>query len=617
MSQEEAHLQDTAEDRDDSIIGRALIWSMLAIGAILLIAGGVYLLVFRQAATAPVEQPELAGAGKRTPVEATAPRSTFTDITEQAGIDFVHENGAYGDKLLPETMGGGCAFFDFDNDGDQDLLLINSTRWKSDPRPAPAAPATMRLYANDGSGKFSDVTVSAGLDVSFYGMGCAVGDYDNDGFEDVFITAVGQNRLFRNVDGKFQDVTLQAGVAGGDDRWSTSCGWFDMDNDGDLDLFVANYLDWSPESDQAQNFQLTGVGDAYGRPENFPGEFPYLYRNEGDGKFTEVAEKAGLHVTAPGSKGEPLFKSLGVTFADFDADGFLDFVVANDTVQNLLFHNQGDGTFREQAALAGIAFDRSGAARGAMGIDVASFRNKDSLGVVIGNYANEMTALYVSQRDEMQFDDEAISTGLGPVTRLALTFGVLFLDYDSDGRLDIFTANGHLEEEINRVQASQQYEQPPQLFWNCGSRSDTEFAAVPAELCGEDLRKPLVGRGAAYADIDNDGDLDLLVTTIGRGVRLLRNNYAGSGNWLRLKLTGATANRSAIGARVLIEHEGETLSRMVMPTRSYLSQVEAPVTFGLGEIQEVKRVVIQWPGGQEQVLASPALNQLHQIQQAK
>jgi hypothetical protein len=446
-----------------------------------------------------------------------------------------------------------------------------------------------------------------------YGMGAAVGDYDNDGKVDVFISALGQNRLFHNDgDGKFRDVTAEAGVGGDDAQWSTCCGWFDYDNDGDLDLFVGNYVKWSREYDEGQNFQLTGGGRAYGRPQNFEGTLPYLYQNEGGGRFREVAKEAGLAIRNPHT-GVPLAKSLGVVFADLDEDGWIDILVANDTVQNFLFHNQQGGTFREIAATSGIAFDMNGNARGAMGIDVARFRARDVLGVAIGNFANEMTALYVAYGDKMQFMDEAIPTGLGPVTRTSLTFGLFYFDYDLDGRLDLLTANGHLEEDINRVQPSQHYEQPPHLFWNCGPKADTEFLPVRESHSGPDLFKPLVGRGAAYADIDADGDLDVLVTAAGQPPRLLRNDQKLGHHWLRCKLVGTQSNRDAIGARIEVELENGVLCRQVMPSRSYLSQVELPVTFGLGSNSTAHRMTVYWPRGAKQEVEIGGINRALEI----
>ena len=604
------------EERDDAIIGVAFRWSLVVIFILVVAGGGAFYFLRRPEAKLEIVETELAKVEVREAPTVELPEIRFTDITADAGITFRHENGAYGKKLLPETMGGGSAFFDFDSDGDQDLLLVNSQRWDWDPRGAAESPDLMALYENDGAGNFKDVTAGSGLDVSLYGMGVAVADYDGDGRRDVFLSAVGSNRLFHNEGGgKFVDVTEAAGVAGDPGEWSTSCGWFDFDRDGDLDLFVCNYVKWTREFDEVQNFQLTGGGEAYGRPQNFEGTFPYLYRNDGGGKFTEIGEQAGLHVGNPATD-VALAKSLGATFADFDGDGWLDIVVANDTVQNLMFRNLQNGQFEEMGAIAGVAFDMNGAARGAMGIDVARFRNNDAVGIAIGNFSNEMTALYVSAGSQMQFMDEAVSTGLGPNTRLELTFGVLYVDCDLDGRLDLFCSNGHLEEDINRVQSSQHYEQPQQLFWNCGPQSDTEFMPVPEDKCGPDLLQPMVGRGAACADIDNDGDQDILVTAVGRSPRLLRNDQKLGHHWLKFKLVGKGANRDAIGATIEVKLADRTLRRSVMPTRSYLSQSELPVVFGLGEDDTVESVSVTWPEGMTQVLIDVEADRQIVVEQA-
>jgi hypothetical protein len=525
------------------------------------------------------------------------PIAKFTDTTAQAGIHFDHVNGAYGDKLLPETMGGGVAFFDFDNDGFQDLLFINSCYWPGH-IPAGKTQPTMALYHNDGHGQFTDVTAGSGLDVSFYGMGVAVGDYDNDGLPDVFITAVGGNHLFHNEGGgKFREVTAPAGVGGAADSWSTSAAWIDYDNDGKLDLFVCNYIRWSPELDKAAPFELPNIGRAYGPPRNFEGVFPYLYHNDGGGHFTDVSAAAGIQVRNSAT-GRPVAKSLAVAPVDVDNDGWIDLVVANDTVQNFLFHNEGGSGvhgFKEIGARSGIAYDAYGLTRGAMGIDSARFRSDDSLGIAIGNFANEMNALYVAQRDSLVFADEAIKAGVGPASQNLLKFGLFFFDYDLDGRLDVLTANGHLEPEINRVQPSQQYRQPAQLFWNSGDSKAAGFLPVPPANCGSDLFKPMVGRGSAFADIDGDGDLDVVLAQVAGPPLLLRNDQKLGHHWIRLKLVGTKSNRDAIGAWIKARVGGHLLSRQVMPTRSYLSQSELPVTIGLGAADHVESVEITWP----------------------
>jgi hypothetical protein len=593
---------------DDAMIGSAFRWSAGALLGIAVLVIGLVWWFGRETETPLTTSRALALPTAREMPSVALPQIPFTDVTEQAGIDFVHENGAYGDKLLPETMGGGCAFLDYDNDGDQDILLVNSQRWPWAKR-GDANSATQALFRNDGRGKFENVTKTAGLDVSLYGMGAAAGDYDGDGFVDLFITALGPNRLFRNVEGqRFVDVTETAKVAGGNDAWSTSAGWFDADNDGDLDLFVCNYLVWSKEYDLGQNFQLIGGGRAYGRPQQFGGTFPYFYVNNGDGTFTDATGDAGMQIANPDTK-VPMAKSLGVAFHDFDGDGFLDVVVANDTVRNFLFHNERNNRFREISQMAGIAYDTSGLARGAMGIDIAHFRNDRDVGIAIGNFANEMSALYVSRDGELQFKDDAVANGLGPATRLSLTFGVFFFDADLDGRLDYLQANGHLEEDIQKVQQSQQYEQPPQLFWNCGPQS-TEFVRLGTDLCGGDFVKPMVGRGAAYADIDGDGDLDVLITASGARPRLLRNDRAVSNHWLRVKAVGSGHNRDAIGATVELRQGNVVQRRLVSPTKSYLSQCELPVTFGAGQSKTIERLVVRFPSGKTVTQQNVPVDQL-------
>jgi hypothetical protein len=605
-------------ERDDAVIGRAFRWSLAAIVIVVATAGGAYYWWTRKPAIVAAAAQKVDVAEVRTADEMTLPKVRFTDITDESGIKFVHVNGAYGDKLLPETMGGGCAFFDYDNDRDQDLLLINSTYWPGH-EPAGAATPTCALYRNDGHGRFDDVTSDSGLDVNLYGMGVAVGDYDNDGWVDVFISTVGSNRLFHNEQGRFRDVTDAAGVAGEANSWSTSSGWFDFDNDGDLDLFVANYVRWSKEIDLGLNCTLKGEGRAYCRPDVFEGAFPYLYRNDGQGKFTDVSSTSGVQVKNQHT-GVPVAKSLGIVPIDLDSDGWIDLVVANDTVQNLLFRNKRDGTFEEVGAIAGVAFDPDGKARGAMGIDAGCPRNNRTIAIGIGNFSNEPTALYVTQGEivpgEMpMFIDEAVATGIGPPSRLNLKFGLFFFDYDLDRRLDVFTANGHLEEDIQKVQQSQRYEQPPHLFWNCGSDAPSEFMLVPEANCGDDFSKPLVGRGAAYADIDGDGDLDVIITAIGSPPRLLRNDHSLGHHWLRVKLRGTRANRDALGAWVEAEVAGETLMRHVMATRSYLSQVELPVTIGLGSADKIDRLTIRWPDGTRQEVPGVEVDRMIEVEQ--
>ncbi|MCP5230721.1 MAG: CRTAC1 family protein [Zoogloeaceae bacterium] len=576
--------------------------SLLVIAAsALIVIAALYLARQPEVAQAPVEEtaataPDVA-ASIETANPDTPPPLTFTDITREAGIDFEHVNGAYGERLMPESIGSGLGFLDYDNDGDADLFVVNSRRWADHDYGESAAPAqTQRLYRNDGQGRFTDVTAAAGLAVETFGMGVAFGDIDGDGWTDLYLTTLNANHLFRNDHGVFKDVTASAGVAGREQDWSTSAAFLDYDRDGDLDLFVTNYVHWTRRFDLEIDFKLTGLGRAYGAPTHFPGTDNVLYRNDGNGRFSDVSDLAGIRVHNP--DGSPVGKGLGVRPVDYDGDGWLDILVANDTVRNFLFRNLGTGRFEEIGEFEGLAYDRDGKATGAMGIDAARYRNDADLAVVIGNFANEMSSMFVTANGRAPFADEAVINGIGPASRLALTFGVAFVDLDLDGRLDLVQANGHLEPEINTIQPSQTYAQPSQGFWNCGDACRDLYR--PLGQAG-DLGLSRVGRGLAYADIDADGDLDLAISVNGNPIALLRNDLErvpGARHWLRVKLEGRGANPEAIGARIELTAGGVTQAREVMPTRGYLSQVELPVTFGLGGATRVERLVVSWPDGE-------------------
>ncbi|NEX18624.1 MAG: CRTAC1 family protein [Halochromatium sp.] len=633
----------TSLSRGEARIKRAFILSALIIAGLLAIALLALWLTSGEDAPALVDDAEIAtpivptpagiatNAGAGTDANANnaapglgiPPKLPFTDITEQAGIDFVHINGAYGDRLMPETIGSGAAFFDYDRDGDQDLFLVNSREWAD--HQTLDEPPTQALYRNDGTGRFEDVTAQAGLAISTYGMGVAIGDIDGDGWQDLYLTTLNGNWLFRNVAGQFEEITKQAGVGGGENSWSSSAAFFDDDGDGDLDLFVVNYVDWSPKIDLEIDFRLTGLGRAYGAPLNFVGTNNILYRNQGDGRFTDVSAVAGIQRFDPVSR-MPVGKGLGLVPFDVDDDGWLDLIVVNDTVRNFLFRNRGDGTFEETAIFEGVAYDRNGKATSAMGVDVARFSDGE-LGIAVGNFANEMASLFMTTNGKPPFVDEAVIQGLGPASRIPLTFGVLFVDVDLDGREDLLLANGHLEHEIHKVQQSQHYAQPASLFWNCGPDCPQRFVPLPQEQAAVgDLAQDLVGRGAAYADIDGDGDLDLLITQNGRRPALLRNDQETGHHWLRVELVGQPPNRAAIGARIALRVSSAEDSmtevrevRELRPTRSYLSQVEQPITFGLGEIDDPSALTltITWPDGREQSLVPEQIDRLIRIEQPK
>jgi len=622
--------------RSKSDMNKLVFKVALAVVALAGIAGVVYYFTRPSAVTKTVV-PEIEESKKRDTVPV--PKVTFTDITKQAGINFTHVSGATGRKLLPETMGSGCAFFDFDNDGKPDLLLINSRPWPGSKDPVP----TMKLYRNKGNDNFEDVTAAVGLDIPLFGMGVAIGDYDNDGWPDIFITAVGGCKLFRNIGGKhFEDVTEKAGVAGGKwpsgtaeeflnsetpIPWATSATFVDYDGDGKLDLFVCHYLSWSPKGDLDNKFMLLGDVRAYGRPKEFDGTHCTLYRNKGDGTFEDVSEKAGIHVNRPDgiasdARQRAAGKALGVIVCDPDDDGWPDLIVANDTVENFFFHNVAgpDGTrvFKEEARSAGLAVV-DGLTRGGMGIDWAEFLPGRRC-VAIANFSNEPTSFFCQVRPQRaKFEEQARGVGLIGPTLAPLKFGTFFFDYDLDGRPDLLTNNGHLEPDIQKKDANQKFAQEPQLFWNTGRRSGC-FEPVTQTDAGSDLFVPLVGRGSAYADIDGDGDIDVVLTSNGGPARLLRNDNNLKHHWVRLTLEGdgKRSNRSAIGAGVTLEAGGKTQTQMVAGAKGYLSQSEFTLTFGLGDTAKIDKVTIRWPGknaGAPTVLTDIAVDKVHRIKQ--
>ncbi|HEY6338707.1 MAG TPA: CRTAC1 family protein [Candidatus Sulfotelmatobacter sp.] len=506
-----------------------------------------------------------------------APGFRFVDVTTQAGIHFRHNSGAYGGKLLPETLGSGCAFLDYDRDGWQDILLINGMDWPGHKTQR----STLRLYRNNGNGTFTDVTKRAGLDLELYGMGLAVGDYNNDGFPDILVTCVGQNRLFRNTGkGTFVDVTTPAGLSKRE-GFSTSALWFDYDRDGLLDLFVCNYVKWSPEHDVFCS--LDGKHKSYCTPEAYRGETCWLFRNRGNGTFEDVTASSGIFDSSS--------KSLGVAMLDDDRSGWPDLLVANDTQPNKLYRNQRNGTFKDAAVEAGLAFSNEGKARAGMGVDAADFENSGHPGVAITNFDNEMIGLY--RFNGKNFEDVAAVSGVGMASKTSLGFGCVFLDANLDGWMDLAVANGHIDETVRNIRGNVGYAQPPQLFLNGGKGS---FHDVAKEI-GVEFDQPKVGRGLAFGDFDRDGDLDLLLTTNNGPANLYRNDQLAGNKSIRFRLVGSKSNRDAIGATVQIFHAGSTQSRMVKSGSSYLSQSELPVTFGLEKRDQIDRVVIHWPSG--------------------
>ena len=513
---------------------------------------------------------------------AEAASVRFTDVTEEAGIGFRHFKGETGKRYLPETMGSGVAVLDFDQDGWMDLFFVNGWRLEMG-RPEGAGSI---LYRNRGDGTFGDVTREAGLGFHSYGMGAAAGDYDNDGFPDLYVTNLGLNRLYRNNgDGTFSDVTVEAGVA--DPSWGASAAWLDADNDGNLDLFVTNYVRWSPSQDQWCGY---GPGSKhYCTPEIFSGDTSRLFRNLGGGRFRDVTTESGLS--------NPSGKALGVALWDFDGNGLMDLVVAEDTQPDKIYLNRGGFRFEEVGTRNGFGFSESGQARAGMGVDVADVDN-DGRGVVaVTNFSYEGIGFY-RWGSGLNFIDRAVPAGIGQPSLLSLGFGLLFLDYDLDGWQDLLAVNGHIDDLVETVQTRLTYRQRPLLFRNL---RDGRFLPMGREA-GPALEQAYAGRGGAAIDYDNDGDLDLVMTENGGPAHLLRNQGGNRNNWIQVRLTGTVSNRDGIGALVTMKSGSTTQRRYRRTGSSYLSQSDPRLFFGLGDSTSVDRLEVRWPSGAEQVL---------------
>ncbi len=542
--------------------------SVFAIGCLLLFAGTAIISANNPAATGDVR---------------------FVDVTQQSGIRFHHNAGKAGHKFLPETMGPGLAVLDFNNDGKPDLFFVNGRDWNPHGRKTPCA-----LYRNNGNGTFTDVTAGSGLDVAMYGMGASVADYDNDGRSDIYITALDGDHLFHNEgNGKFRDVTKQAGINNA--VFGTSSAWLDYDRDGRPDLFVANYVKWTEKGDLWCS--LDGSTKSYCTPEAYPGTACKLYHNLGNGKFEDVSPRAGIN--------DPTSKSLGLTILDYNNDGWPDIFVANDTQPNKLYRNNKNGTFTDVALSAGVAFGEDGVARGSMGADAMDYDHSGHPALLVGNFSNQMLALYHNEGNGI-FVDEAPRSELGRSSLLSLTFGAFFFDYDLDGLPDIFCANGHIDEEIGRVQPKIQYKQPALLFHNIGKNGFTNVS----QTVGPDLERPIVARGAAYADFDGDGDLDVAIATNNGPAYLLRNEGGNRNHWITIKTVGTKSNHDGLGAFVTVHSSSGNQTLMVRSGSSYCSQSQLALTFGLKQDAKVDSVEVKWPSGIVQKLGPQAINKV-------
>jgi hypothetical protein len=513
----------------------------------------------------------------------------FVDITKASGIDFSHHSGRFGKKFLPETMGSGCAFFDYNNDNWVYLFFVNSKDWPNQG----STSRFCRLYRNNRNGTFTNVSREAGLELELYGMGAAVGDYDNDGWNDLYVSGLGGGKLFHNEAGKFRDVTERSALTSR--GFGTSSAWSDFDRDGRLDLFLCNYAKWSLETDKTCSYDQ--VHKSYCSPADYPPDTPQLFRNLGNGVFVDVSKESGIYSDD--------CKALGVVTLDYNRDGWPDIFVANDTTPHKLFRNNRNRTFTEVALNTSIALDGNGKTRAGMGVDFSDYDRSGYPSLVIGNFSSEMLSLYHNSRGEF-FVDRADTAGIGKDSFFRLTFGCLFLDYDLDGWEDLMTANGHIMDDIHEYDSKLSYAQPALLFHNEGNG---QFATIPNERA-PDLFVPMVGRGLASADIDNDGDLDVLISQNNGHPRLLRNDCNLRNHWLQIATVGTRSNRNGYGTLLVVRTGKATQTKTVKSSSSYCSQSQNEVTFGLGsEPARVDVLEVHWPNGTKEEYRDLAIDQ--------
>lgn len=535
----------------------------------------------REAAASPAK-------ATSTALSATDEKPRFFNVTAASGIDWTHNNGAFGERWLPETMSGGLVIFDANGDQRLDLLFINGRNFPGRPGTA----TTPALYENRGAWTFVEITREAGLDVSVYCLGGAAADYDNDGDADLYLTCLDRDLLFRNDGGTFHEVGKQVGLST-EYAFGAAVVFFDADRDGFLDIYTTRYASWTPETDLYCSSY--GPGKSYCTPAIYHGVPSLYYHNRGDGTFEEQTEAAGLY--------NPDSKALGVVPLDLDQDGWIDLAVACDTYSNMLYHNLGDGRFEDIALAAGIAVSSGGNPRGGMGIDAGYFDQSGRPGLVITYFARDMVGLYKNLGDNFLLDQGSMSA-VGRNTRLTLGWGTFFFDYDLDGWVDLFIATGHLDEKANQVEGQGTYKQPQQLFHNLG---EGEYREV-TETVGGDLAHPMVARGAAFGDLDDDGDLDLVLTTNGGPAKLFENR-GEHGNWLRVSLRGTKSNRDGLGAEIIVRANGNIQRWLVHTGGSYLSQSQIAPTFGLGDAESASELEIRWPSGLVQKFSHVAAGQ--------
>jgi hypothetical protein len=526
---------------------------------------------------------------------------TFRDVANSSGVHFRHDNAASPEKYLIETMGSGCAWIDYDQDGLLDLYLVNGAATNIY-RPKEALRSA--LYRNNGDGTFTDVTMKAGVSADgLFGMGVAVGDYDNDGYPDLFVLGHGRCILYRNKgDGTFTDVSTKAGVDN-KGQWASSAAWFDYDNDGRLDLVIANYVDWSPEHNYWCGDKGPGMR-SYCHPDVYNGQPPKLYHNNGDGTFTDMSQKSGLGLKSG--------NGLGIVTFDYDNDGWQDIFIANDHMPNFLFHNKGDGTFEEVGYASGVAVGIDGQFEAGMGTDAADLSGTGHMDLVVTHLDQQLARLYQNAGDA-SFDDATFRSKLSYATFHMSGFGTRFMDYDNDGARDLFMANGHVLDNIERYRSSVHYAEPKLMFRNTGRGL---FEDVSSQL-GEDFLTPCVSRGAAVGDFDNDGDLDILVNNNGQRAQLLRNDGGNANHWLEISLIGTRSNRDGVGARVKVVAGDLTLYDQRKGGMSYQSAQDPRLHFGLGQRGNVTSIEITWPSGTVTKLANVKSDQIVAVKEGE